>query len=94
MRKFQACNTKVIKMSKEDKETMSTFIEAIPQMLKSLVLAPYSEDSAKQVASATILFYKELKKSGISEAFAKRLTEMYLGDFRITTGPTQLSFTR
>jgi hypothetical protein len=70
-------------MSKEDKEIMSTFIEAIPQMLKSFVMAPYSEDSAKQIASATILFYNELKKGGISEAFAKRLTETYLGAFRI-----------
>ena len=79
-------------MSKEDKEMMSTFIEAIPQMLKSFVMAPYSEDSAKQIASATILFYKELKKGGISEAFAKRLTETYLGAFRVPLGPTQISF--
>jgi len=81
-------------MSKEDKEMWGMMAEAIPQMLKTLVLAPYSEDSAKQIASATILFYKELKKGGISEAFAKRLTETYLGAFRTGLGPTQLSFTR
>jgi len=66
--------------------------EAIPQMLKTLVLAPYSEDSAKQIASATILFYKELKKGGISEAFAKRLTETYLGAFRLPLSAPQVSF--
>lgn len=81
-------------MSREDKEMLNIMIEAMPQMLKSLVLAPYSEESAKQIASAVILFYNELRKRGISEKFAERLTEVYLGTFRMPLGGTQLGIQR
>jgi hypothetical protein len=66
--------------------------DAIPQMLRGFVLAPYSEESAKQIASAIILFYNELKKGGISEAFAKRLTETYLGAFKIPLSSPVVSY--
>jgi len=81
-------------MSSDDKEMLKIMIEAMPQMLKNLVLAPYSEESAKQIASAVILFYNELRKKGISEKFAERLTEIYLGSFRMPLGGTQLGIKR
>ena len=84
-------NIEVIDMAKEEKEMLSMMTEAIPQMLKSFVLAPYSEESAKQIASSVILFYNELKKKGISETFAERLTEVYLGAFRIPLSGPQVT---
>lgn len=78
-------------MAKEDKEMIQMMTEAIPQMLKSFVLAPYSEDSAKQIASAVVLFYNELRKKGISETLAERLTEAYLCIHRIPYTP-QLTY--
>jgi len=82
-------------MSKDDKEMMSLMTEAIPQMLKSFVLAPYTEDSAKQIASAVALFRDELKKKGFSAELAERLTEVYLGAFRVPlSSPAQLSYKR
>jgi RsiW-degrading membrane proteinase PrsW (M82 family) len=85
----------VIDMSKEDKEMMNMMTEAIPQMLKSFVLAPYTEESAKQIASAVALFYDEMKKKGFSESFVERLTEVYLGAFRAPlSSPAQLTYKR
>ena len=76
-----------------DKEMMNMMIEAIPQMLKSFVLAPYTEESAKQIASAVVIFYNELKKKGLSESLVERLTEVYLGAFRVPlSSPMQVSY--
>jgi len=80
-------------MSEKDKEMLSMMTEGVSQMLKSLVLAPYTEDSAKQIAAAVVIFYNELKKKGISSTFAERLTEAYLGGFRISLGGTSLGVT-
>jgi len=83
----------VIDVSKEDKEMMNMMIEAIPQMLKNFMLAPYTEESAKQIVSAVVIFYIELKKKGFSESLAERLTEVYLGAFRVPlSSPVQVSY--
>jgi len=59
---------KVIGMS-GDKEMVNMMMEAIPQMLKNFVLAPYTEESAKQTASAVVIFYNELKKKKSTKYF-------------------------
>jgi len=81
-------------MSEKDKEVLSMFAGIVPQMFKSLVLAPYTEDSAKQIATATVIFYNELKKKGISPRFAERLTEAYVGAFRISLSSPQATYQR
>jgi len=69
-------------------EIFSIMTEAVPQMLKSFLLTPYTEESAKQIAHAVVVFYNELAKKGFSKDFAKRLTEVYLGSFKMPlTGP-------
>ncbi len=82
----------MIETSKEKKEMICIMTEAIPQMLKSFVLTPYTEESAKQIASAVSIFYAELKKNGLSDNFAGRLTEVYLGAFRVPVSLPQMSY--
>ena len=81
-------------MSEKDKELISIMTEAVPQMVKTMILAPFTEDSAKQIAAATLIFYNELKKNRIPLKFAERLTETYLNAFRTQLGSPQLTYQR
>ncbi len=56
--------------------------EVVPEMMKTIMLAPYTEEAAKQLSSTLVVFYNELRSKGLKEPFAEKLTEVYLGAFR------------
>jgi hypothetical protein len=69
-------------LSNEYTMAKDMMIEVVPEMMKSIMMAPYTEETAKQLASTLVAFYNELRSKGLKEQFAERLTEVYLGAFR------------
>jgi hypothetical protein len=60
------------------KEILDVVSEKIPGLLKELSGLLYSPDSAQRYAEAAAIFYKELKKAGMTEEQAYELTRQYL----------------
>ena len=60
------------------KEILDVVSEKIPGLLKELSGLLYSPQSAKQYAEAAAIFYKELKKAGMTDEQAYELTSQYL----------------
>jgi hypothetical protein len=65
------------------KEILDVISEKIPGLLKELSSLLYSPDSAKKYAEAAAIFYKELKKAGMSEEQAYELTSQYLSTLNL-----------
>jgi hypothetical protein len=65
------------------KEILDVVAEKVPGLLKELSNILYSPESAKQYAEAAAIFYKELKKAGMSESEAYELTSQYLSTLNI-----------
>jgi len=66
-----------------EKDISDLMTKTLPQALKIMRMTTYSEESAKQIASAAIVFYNHLKKKGIPPNFAERLTEAYIGALKL-----------
>jgi hypothetical protein len=65
------------------KEILDVVSEKIPGLLKELSEILYGPKNAKQYAEAAATFYKELKKSGMSEDQAFELTRQYLSTLNL-----------
>ena len=65
------------------KEILDVVSEKIPGLLKELRELLYSPDSAKRYAEAAAIFYKELRKAGMSEEQAYELTTQYLSTLNL-----------
>ena len=79
-------------MSKEDhgmmnadevKELLEAFSEKIPTLLNSLTDAIYSKDASAKFGAAVADFYSTLKKSGMTEEQAFKLTEQYMSSLNL-----------
>lgn len=65
------------------KEILDVVSEKIPGLLKELSGLLYSPHSAKQYAEAAAIFYKELKKAGMTDEQAYELTSQYLSTLNL-----------
>ena len=65
------------------KEILDIVSEKIPGLLKELSGLLYSPQSAKQYAEAAAIFYKELKKAGMTDEQAYELTSQYLSTLNL-----------
>ena len=65
------------------KEILDVISEKIPGLLKELSSLLYSPQSAKQYAEAAAIFYKELKKAGMTDEQAYELTSQYLSTLNL-----------
>jgi len=65
------------------KEILDVVSEKIPGLLKELSSLLYSPQSAKQYAEAASIFYKELKKAGMTDEQAYELTSQYLSTLNL-----------
>jgi hypothetical protein len=68
---------------KKIKEILDVVSEKIPGLLKELSGLLYSPESAQKYAEAAAIFYKELKKAGMSEEQAYELTSQYLSTLNL-----------
>ena len=60
------------------KEILDVVSEKVPGLLKELSSLLYGPESAKKYAEAAAIFYKELKKAGMTDEQAFELTSQYL----------------
>lgn len=65
------------------KEILDIVSEKIPGLLKELSGLLYSPESAQKYAEAAAIFYKELKKAGMTEEQAYELTSQYLSTLNL-----------
>ena len=66
---------------KEVLTTISEFIPKIPELIKSLLTAVYSEETGREIGKAVATFYKTLIENGIPKETALKMTEEYLSTF-------------
>jgi hypothetical protein len=62
-------------------EIMSVVSEKVPGLIKGLVSAVFSEESARNMAKAAATYYKELKAGGFPDDLALKMTQDYVGVF-------------
>jgi hypothetical protein len=62
-------------------EILSVVSDKVPGLIKGLVNAVYSEDSARGMAKAAAAYYTELKAGGIPDDVALRMTQDYVSIF-------------
>lgn len=62
-------------------EILSVVSDKVPGLIKGLVNAVYSEDSARGMAKAAAAYYTELKAGGIPDDVALRMTQDYVSVF-------------
>lgn len=65
------------------KEILDIVSEKIPGLLKELSELLYSPESAQKYAEAAAIFYKELKKAGMTDEQAYELTSQYLSTLNL-----------
>jgi hypothetical protein len=70
------------KQSPEDiAEILSVVSDKVPALIKGLVSAVFSEESARSMAKAAAAYYKELKAGGFPDDLALKMTQDYVGAF-------------
>jgi hypothetical protein len=62
-------------------EILSVVSEKVPGLIKGLVSAVFSEESARSMAKAAATYYKELKEGGFPDDLALKMTQDYVGVF-------------
>jgi hypothetical protein len=62
-------------------EILSVVSDKVPSLIKGLVGAVFSEDSARNMAKAAAVYYKELKEGGIPDDVALKMTQDYVSIF-------------
>ena len=65
------------------KEIMDVISEKVPGLLKQLSELLYGPKSAKQFAEAAVIFFKELKTAGMTDAQAFELTRQYMSTLNL-----------
>lgn len=66
---------------KEVLTTISEFIPKIPELIKGILTAVYSEETGREVGKAVATFYKTLVENGIPRDTALKMAEEYLSAF-------------
>jgi len=62
-------------------EILSVVSDKVPGLIKGLVGAVFSEESARNMAKAAATYYKELKTGGLPDDVALRMTQEYVSIF-------------
>jgi hypothetical protein len=62
-------------------EILSVVSDKVPGLIKGLVSAVFSEESARNMAKAAATYYKELKAGGFPDDLALRMTQDYVSVF-------------
>ena len=62
-------------------EILSVVSDKVPSLIKGLVGAVFSEESARNMAKAAATYYKELKAGGFPDDLALKMTQDYVGLF-------------
>jgi len=62
-------------------EILSVVSDKVPGLIKGLVSAVFSEESARDMAKAAATYYKELKAGGFPDDLALRMTQDYVSVF-------------
>jgi len=62
-------------------EILSVVSDKVPTLIKGLVGAVFSEESARNMAKAAAAYYKELKAGGFPDDLALKMTQDYVGAF-------------
>jgi len=62
-------------------EILSVVSDKIPGLIKGLINAVFSEDSARGMAKAAATYYNELKAGGLPDEVALRMTQDYVSLF-------------
>jgi hypothetical protein len=62
-------------------EILSVVSDKVPGLIKGLVGAVFSEESARSMAKAAATYYKELKAGGFPDDLALKMTQDYVGVF-------------
>lgn len=62
-------------------EILSVVSDKVPGLIKGLVSAVFSEESARSMAKAAAAYYKELKAGGFPDDLALKMTQDYVGVF-------------
>ena len=62
-------------------EILSVVSDKVPGLIKGLVNAVFSEESARNMAKAAATYYAELKAGGLPEDVALRMTQDYVSIF-------------
>ncbi len=62
-------------------EILSVVSDKVPGLIKGLVSAVFSEESARSMAKAAATYYKELKAGGFPDDLALKMTQDYVGVF-------------
>jgi hypothetical protein len=62
-------------------EILSVVSDKVPSLIKGLVGAVFSEESARNMAKAAATYYKELKAGGFPDDLALKMTQDYVSVF-------------
>jgi adenosine deaminase len=62
-------------------EILSVVSDKVPSLIKGLVGAVFSEESARNMAKAAATYYKELKAGGFPDDVALKMTQDYVSVF-------------
>ena len=62
-------------------EILSVVSDKVPGLIKGLVGAVFSEESARNMARAAATYYKELKAGGFPDEVALKMTQDYVSVF-------------
>jgi hypothetical protein len=62
-------------------EILSVVSDKVPALIKGLVGAVFSEESARNMAKAAATYYKELKAGGFPDDLALKMTQDYVSVF-------------
>jgi adenosine deaminase len=62
-------------------EILSVVSDKVPSLIKGLVSAVFSEESARNMAKAAATYYKELKTGGVPDDIALKMTQDYVSAF-------------
>jgi hypothetical protein len=62
-------------------EILSVVSDKVPGLIKGLVRAVFSEETARDMAKAAATYYKELKAGGFPDDLALHMTQEYVSVF-------------
>jgi len=62
-------------------EILSVVSDKVPGLIKGLVSAVFSEETARDMAKAAATYYKELKAGGFPDDLALHMTQEYVSVF-------------
>jgi len=65
----------------EVKEILDVVAKEVPALIKSIVATVFSEEAGRNMGKAAAAYYQELKKGGIPENVAVKMTEDYMRTF-------------